>query len=508
VHFLNTRLNFLSYTFEVAISVTLPRTPIPVSPFQTPTHRPAGTTTDDQYAGSAAATPPEASLRAHALDQARRTSLATSLLDAAGPGAPTAAERSALVASLSKVDPAVLEVANSNQIRIGVVNKGDDFLAMGALKPRTFQEYQQKLPQMREAGDRAAAIAAQYDKRLEEQSKKLPKPKPDQGFGGFNQSAEQQQKFLLLSREKQAAINEALGDKGAIPFTVPQTTEEIAPMGMGMAMMPNPASGPKPTALMAAMAGANTPEQRQEYESLLAGINGKRLTEARAESLKSFETHLSTLPPQKQAEGRATLAKLKENPSMIVIDHERHNIFAPDLFYSKDGKRLNLHDATTLKSWADDKGRSRGSWDLKTNPQGSLTDGQYFQETNRILIQGDALRRPEGDNGGHGDTAVHELGHGLEDVMRSKDPQFHASWVKKLEEAHRKAAGPGMSLGNLGSPLPEAPGTVTQYALTNPREYLAEGISHFYDDPKLLKAKDPALYGLTHQFLEHVKTLK
>lgn len=482
----------------MAITIQVSPTPSssPIGRFSPPASRPSAPAPAEHYAGSTEAAPPEALLRAQVQDQARRTALASSLLDTSGPGVATDGQRSSLVSSLSRVDASILEVAKNNNIRVGVVNSGQDMLEMGALKPRSFEDYQQRLPQMREAGDRAATVAQEYERRMEEA---FPPGKAEAGFGGFNLSAEEQQKFVLLDREKRAALGAALegGKLGVIPFTLPRSDN-----GPSMGMPPQ-SPGPMPTNLMAALAGAQSPEQFKEYETLLAGINGERLTEARNESLEGFAKYITTLPVDQQSQARQSLEQLKNNPGQIRINQEKHHILVPDLYYRKDAEgqsvRLNLHDTETLMNWGDAAGKSRGRWDEKTNPQGSGMDGQYFRETRRVLVQAEAVA--PGADAGHGDLAIHELGHGLQDVVRTKDPAFHDTWVKKLEAAHLTAA----AAQNMGE---KPAGSVSSYALTNPGEYLAEGVAHYYDDPKLLRTKDPALFALTQEFLEHARTLK
>lgn len=497
---------------------SLPVTSTTLPPVQA---RPQGQSSQptEQYAGTTSAPPPEATLRAQARDQARRAALAGALLAPNGPGAPDAEQRASLVGSLSKVDPAILELAGKHDLRISVVNPGDDPLQNGAMQPRSFEDYQRRLPQMRAAADKAAAVAAGYDAKLEALTAKQSAQKP-QGFS-LNQSAADQQKFLLTLREKPAAESKALGDSGAIRFTLPKEPGADMGMGMGglgMGMAPAIEDGPHSTKQMAALVGAKTPEQFKEYETLMQGINGKRLTQAREEALKGFSDNIATLPPEKQAEAKAMLAHLRSNPGEIpLFNRDKHHIYAPDLFYREDSKgqsvRLNLHDAGSLKSWAGPDGKSQGSWDPKSNPQGSPVDGQFFPDSRRILLQGSLLKQGHpGEESGHGDTPVHELGHGIQDIVRKRDPKFHDAWEKKLQAAYDKAGGPmgmggnGMDWVNPNAPKP--PGTVTGYALRNTNEYLAEGVSFYYDDPKLLKAKDPTLYKLTHEFLEHAKTLK
>lgn len=80
----------------------------------------------------------------------------------------------------------------------------------------------------------------------------------------------------------------------------------------------------------------------------------------------------------------------------------------------------------------------------------------------------------------------------MEDSVARHDPKFFGNWHSKLYIAYQKA---------------QQSGTVSDNAASNVAEYLAEGVGHFYEDPNLLRQKDPKLFELTRQLLERAAQL-
>lgn len=500
----------------MAILLPNPLGPTGLGPLFRPAPRPAlQPAATDSYAGAVPSDPGK-QLQAHAQEQKRRAASVASMLDTSGPGAPTPDQKQALISHLSIVDSDVLGLAERHGVKIGVVDPGDDITRVGAFKPVDVNEMQRNMPHMRELADRAAAAGAAVDRKQAAALKAVPEPQgkaqpqSDNIFAtSLNETALEQQKILLDARkERAAAVGDALnhGRDGVVPFRIPSTSKEE----VGFGVDPNAFLSPiMNTDMMATAAGAKTPEERREYAGLVQGINGERLQKAQGEQIANFEKSIPNLPADQQASAREHLAQWKKDPSGVPFEMERNGIFAPDLYYARDKEgntvRLNGHDYRAYKEWNDGASSAADLWTPKSKDStGTLINGEYFTDTKKFLVHSGMLSGEEA----RAHTAVHELGHAMEDIVKQKDPQFYEGWQKRLNEAHGRAAGPPPDLSDPASFTRKPPGSVSDYALTNPGEYFAEGFSHYYDDPKLLQTKDPALFGLTREFVEHARTLK
>ena len=89
-------------------------------------------------------------------------------------------------------------------------------------------------------------------------------------------------------------------------------------------------------------------------------------------------------------------------------------------------------------------------------------------------------------------TAIHEIGHAVEDSVQRHDPQFYGRWQSKLYNAYQRAT---------------QSGTVSEYAGTNSAEYIAEGVAHYHENPNLLRQKDAQLFQLTQELLHKAAEL-
>ncbi len=407
----------------------------------------------------------------------------------------TEAERAGLLGSLGRVDPAVLLLLQRQGVHINVARAGQDFDSLGLLQPRTAESYTAQLPQAREAIERALASTAGLDQQLRElQARRaelggagdLPPFNPD---GTPPQYTEAQQQWMSLGfqimqleSQRRQTRSEVLGadnryNPPAIPFTLPRTGP------------PRPFSQealdeirPKSTAEMAGLVGARTPEQYREYNRLVEELNGDRLREARAETIRGAEERLAGLSGEERTQAEMTLAAYRQFPEMVPVDTQRGDIFVPNLFFTPDGQRLNLHDAVSSLSWTSPDGRVAPPATPET--PGTTMLGQYFPGARGVLV---SERSALGVNDVSGDTPIHELGHAIDHAVRDRDPGFYRDWSARLGEAHAAARAGG--------------GLVTEYAGNNLGEYIAEGVSHYYDDPTLLRSTDPALYSLTEELL-------
>ncbi|MFN8608173.1 MAG: hypothetical protein U0931_11620 [Vulcanimicrobiota bacterium] len=270
--------------------------------------------------------------------------------------------------------------------------------------------------------------------------------------------------------KRQALLDALPQNSPAVPFRIPSLAGLLHDRD-GLHRLVELQNQPKGTTRMAELVGARTPAEIQEYARLVESINGPRLQEARQASLAQ------ATPVQ-----QAAWAK---DPGQIPLDLKTYDLLVPDLAYVADGQggslRVSLEDAAVQAAWADSQGRT-----LRV----SSIHGQYFPPSRHILVQSSQVSPPPGQ--AHAHTPLHELGHALEDSVARHDPGFYSRWHSQLYTAYQKA---------------QQNGGVSDYALSNTAEYIAEGVGHYYEDPQLLRQKDPNLFRLTEELLSNAARL-
>lgn len=435
---------------------------------------------DDQVSLSLSLPPPDplpfrvssAWLRRVALASSALVSLASPALATAaglilqqGVAAPRPAERIQLEARLSKTDPDLLRWLEADGVTFGVVRPGLNFAELGVIPSDPLSTYQAQLPQLRIQADAAVGAVQPYEAGI----RSLQRARAQAPTQAEKDRLDQQ--LLLTQKEKRQALLEALpADSPLTTYTIPSLAGQLRDRD-GLHTLVRQQAMPKGTTLMAQLVGARNPQQIQEYTALMEAINGERLEQARAESLAQAS------PAQK--------ALWAQDPGAIPIDHRAHNILVPDLAYVADGRggavRTTLQGASIAGAWADAQGKTLAT--LKDD-RGSAINGQFFPDSRRILVQSSKL------SGGH--TPVHELGHALEDAVARHDASFYRRWSARLEVAFQKA---------------QQRGSISDYALTNPAEFVAEGVAHYFDQPEALKKADPDLFSLIEQLVAQARRL-
>ncbi len=363
----------------------------------------------------------------------------------AGPSTPgliqaTPADAARLSARYQKVDPKILQLLEKDGVTISVVRPGQSFAATGVLTARSLADYQAEMGKMQATAKRIEAATAPYARGIARL----------QQSGGDSSQLQRERRMVLLDNLPQDSL--------AVPFSIPSLADLVRDSD-GLHKLAQQQKMPKGTTLMAQLVGAKTPAQIQEYTQLVEAINGPRLEQAR-------QAGLAAATPAQQA-------AWSKDPGQIPLDLKGYDILVPDLAYVADGHggslRVNLLDASVHGAWADAKGKTVSN---------SSINGQYFFPSRKILVQSSRLGTP---------TSVHELGHAIEDAVSRHDPKFFNSWHSKLFIAYQRAA---------------QSGTVSDYATHNAAEYIAEGVSHYYENPEVLRQKDPKLFELTQQLLE------
>jgi len=360
-----------------------------------------------------------------------------SILLASGPVAARPAEAARLATRLQKVDPAVLQLLQSDGVTMGVVRPGQSFLQTGVLPVRESAEYQAQMPAMRSTAQAVQKATAPYAQGIE----RLRAQGPSERLGDL----QRQRRSMVLDNIPEGSL--------AVPYSIPSLAGLLHDHD-GLHKLVQQQNMPKGTTVMAQLVGARTPAQIQEYTKLVEAINGPRLDQARQAGLQAAD------------------------PGLIPIDIKGFDILVPDLAYVPDGSggsaRVSLLDASVQAAWADGSGKTISN---------SSINGQYFYQSRRILVQSAKVSAQ---------TPIHEIGHAVEDSVQRHDPKFYGSWHSKLYTAYQRAT---------------QNGTVSEYAGTNPGEYVAEGVAHFYENPTLLRQKDPQLFQLTQELLQKAAQL-
>jgi hypothetical protein len=411
-------------------------------------------------------------------------------------------ELAGLRGDLSKVDTAVLQYAQKRGAKISVVHPGDDLGDAKVLREQHPSDIDRQMPQMRALADRVHGDASRFDGPLAElaaQREKLVKEKGLDGpFNGFASPFGPHDKDVdaldarigKLNQERLQAVGKDL-ENNELPvgdFHYPSPPASGGMIGNAFAMMNNM---PHSTEMMARIHGARTAEEVGQFNRWVEQINGDALAKARKESLHGLEAMIAQHP--EDADAKKLLANARAHPETIPVDQARYGILVPDYYWYRHGDmamesgpakppterplHLDEHDYGTLQGWNDGQtGKIDKPYD-QTTSRGTTLLGQAF-------LKGNVNRLIVGSNATSDGTPIHELGHIVDGLVEKDDPKFYAAWKQNLEKAY-EAAGEG-------GPQHQISG----YSRTNRREYLAEGFMTYYDDPKLLKMRDPQLFNL------------
>ncbi len=433
---------------------------------------------------------------------AERDQLINGMLMSDGSGKPSQTEAASLRSSLGAVDTGVLRFASDSGLKIGVLNPGDEMFQAGVLRRQDPKAIQARGPELQAFAQKLdAQLDQKYGNRLDSVKKELA-ALPEAPMAGFGMSspdphAEKRgnlfQQLQTLEGQRGKELGDAVEKSGlpVKPFVIPTDSKQMlgSPAAQQMALVQ--AMMPMSTAGMAAIHGAKTPEQVKEFHGLLESINGPRLQAAREDALGGMRQAAERAKtPEEKAHFENLLKLSREKPEAIPLDYRKHNLLVPDMHYVADDKgkttTVDLHDKMTLMDWSGSGTRTQKAFD-EDNLDGSVIEGQYFSRggMNKMVVRDTAL--------GKG-APVHELGHAIDFQMEQKDPQFYQGWKARLEAAHARTEGLEGK-------------TVSEYAKTNPREYAAEGFAHYYEDPKGLKAADPALFALTEELIARASAL-
>ena len=223
------------------------------------------------------------------------------------------------------------------------------------------------------------------------------------------------------------------------------------------------------------LSGAQTDQEKAEVRDLIYEWNGDDLVQAQTESLAEQQKNLDSIKdPTAQKFMSQHLEELKNNPDGVMVSAHKGNFVIPNFRFA----RFEGHHGTESYRVPVDQ-------DVERSVQGALG---FYNWPSRTAQVDDAVLNPE-----HGEkVVVHELTHALDHVMREESPELHKNWHGRLVKAY-EAAQAGKEEGREVN---------SNYGLTNPQEYIAEGVEALFKEPEHLKETDPALYSLSVELLQ------
>ncbi|MCA9794318.1 MAG: zinc-dependent peptidase [Candidatus Eremiobacteraeota bacterium] len=378
---------------------------------------------------------------------AYRKQLSEQMLD--GPLQP--AERDQLASSLSRYDTGVLEFARQAGLRIQVARVGENLFSKDVFRAHSLEEFRQQAP-------RLAEVAAAYHQEFAESRAGLDTPEARKAY-----------RVRLHNWLTDAGLDLAVYSPNSMRVLRPElppdsllSEEAVALEGMAIAH------------------GCDSPQEKKAFFELAESINGPRLEDARQQTIEATRSRLAERPEFLQQ----VLAQWQERPELIPVDSLKHTILMPGLYFAgppEDRKLLDNYDFEALGLWQGREGHIVDRWVEPSADVDYELNGEYLLSKN-ILVRDRCLDPSD-------KTAVHEFAHAVDWILEEKAPDWYKGWKTRLLRAFHAMRG-------------EPQRAITPYARANPREYVAEGIAHYYYEPEKLKATDPACFELMHEMVQ------
>ncbi len=403
--------------------------------------------------------------------------------------APPAPEQVAeLQKSLSVVDPSLLKLAQQQGLVFQLLAPGDNLLEAKVIRPQPDQYIKGQLSQMRAvSAGLAERIETQFNQPMQAEALKIA---PPQGFGAPADS--HQLAYNDLAKAKNTFIGEQIRDS-KLPFkTFSLPIPDGADMNMTQLLLQQ-SDMPTPLSEMARVHGAVTPEQKAEFMQLVRSINGDRYDRAVKDMIDSMVSmqRAGKLLNQETftvADEAAMRAKLTAQADNLPLDHLRHFLLVPDLWYQNiDGQTLKLdgHDRGTLENWTRQADSQQVTGKVNTDHKGVLGQYFYLDDVNRVILR---------DFETTGRSPVHELGHAMEHLLEKLDPTFYKSWKQEVQSSY------DAMMKHQAQPI-------TYYSETNTGEYVAEGFAHYFLNPQELASKDEHFQRCIQSMVERLREL-
>ncbi|MGE0493030.1 MAG: hypothetical protein AB7S38_27710 [Vulcanimicrobiota bacterium] len=404
-------------------------------------------------------------------------SAASDLIRSEGVGAPDAEQRQRLMGELSGVDKDVLQLAADSGLKFAVADPGDNLVELGAVKPLDPEAIKADLPDMKAAGDNYLEASGPLASKMADLYNQRNAYIQEKGYTQEQLATVDDPKLRGIESQFLETRGQLMGE--ASKMLESGVRQFIPPQGEGM---------PRTTALesVAISQGAQTPEEIKEFTDMVKTLNADRLAGMGERGLAALQAQAQSGDAQQAEQAKAYL-EAAERKGLTMINWQEEPLIIPDMQYHRDpdapagspGLRLDTHDMNVLNEWG---GGTTTVTPFNPDDPNGATGGVRLPKSNLVLLRSGV----EGEG-------VHELGHAIEGIVEQKDPQFHQQWSSQVQQAFLNGQASGQG--------------VTRYSLTNPDEYIAEGFSHFYEDPQLLKAKDPALFGLSEQLVARAREL-
>jgi hypothetical protein len=423
-----------------------------------------------------------------------------------GVGAPTASERKNLQSELSAIDTDVLNLVAQNGTKMGVASPGDDLVKLGAVTPLTTDQVKSNTDDFVTGSQNLHKVNENLEGAINARS-------AFQEAGGDPNSAK--------GKEVQSAVDGVIDtmsdayasqpeDAGVAPFMSPYNRARQSGNHMAM-QMASMAPTTVPLESLSASAGAQTPEETKFYTDMVEKMNapqlpgiGERGRASLTEQVKNADNAgsaggLGGLGGFGDMQGQQAKNLLAQSEGKTLVNWDSEMLHVPDIHFHRDldpssfGKPFDPdakpkpsllvdgHDKRVLDGWG---GGTRTMVDVRTEAMakgGAYTEAQHFRKSNLVLY------REGGESAG-----VHELGHVVEDIIKKKDPEWYQEFNGRVTEAYESG---------------QKTGSVTRYALADQGEYVAEGFSHYYEDPDKLKQTDPTLYNLSHEMIQKARAM-
>jgi hypothetical protein len=406
------------------------------------------------------------------------------------------------------VDTDVLKYARENETKYVIVREGQDLMEAGVIRKQdpasVLSEAQASAP---EAQQTFKNVRSQYMPKILGAAGQLSKLKAlPEDFGGpgpgealskadnagVDRINDLYQNLRTYQREEKKAMGTLLEKNTKDRVKLYNPAEGVTTLSGSSFNELKQINTPQTPEQMARMHGARTPEEIKSFTDAVEKLNSDRLPGMRENTLRLLEQHVPRQknPAHKQFYSNL-LEKYRNNPKEIPLDHNNNPIMVPNLYYYRQGNNpdgpataVDYYDFASLSQWNDASGKIRPSG----APGGGerIVSAEHFGKggQNTIVIRDTSLKDA---------TAIHELGHSMEEIINRRSPQFSQELTARRDYVYEH---PGSSDG--------AP--ITDYAATSASENLSEGFSLYFSDPKLLKLKDPALHDLVEQEVGFVKS--
>lgn len=380
------------------------------------------------------------------------------------PGSPDPEALDALAHQFGRFEPGIVELLEEQDLKIITPETPKEMAASmargGALKTTDTGRIEAR-----------AQEASHFDPSTVDRATKLKKEltslqKESAGASPEN-IATLDREIQNLKRRRRRVIDSALKGEG-LPFTVAGSTDARTIREKDI----HPKPGPVSVRELALRHGFKGAEQQSRFSSLVETANGDRLSQARQATIQKEKEKLegvTSLRERARLEGR--LEEWEADPNIIPVDPDAHDILVPDVVRYRTGPENTME-------------MSQGSWSKFVSNNGAA--GIYFNQKKLLQV-------------GHEQSAdftfTHEVGHAIDDAVKTTDPEFYRQWKNGVIRAYEGAEHRGHG------------GTISEYSRTNTTEYIAESVRLYMRNPERMQKIDPQMYELTEELLHYAADL-